>query len=183
MSGHRLHEVNCLLKSSAFLPFRHYHVRSMPLEGSPCRNLFWERLLPHFLPQVTALCGFLSSHKDWRSYQFRQGWVYLSVGRAQESVKCGNNLKSFPLRPWEIHAGRGAHVRCVWKWMDGCLPTLVVTSAISSGCTARVHSQAPLQSGWTIEHGWTIVPDLVSKASLSHCTSSSQIKRKTPSWR
>ena len=58
---------------------RPYHVRSMPLEGNPCRNLFWERLLSHFLPQVLALCGFLSNHNDWRRNQFKQSRLSLPV--------------------------------------------------------------------------------------------------------
>ena len=37
--------------------------------------------------------------------------------------------------------------------MHGRLPTLVVTSAISSGYTARGRSRALLQLGWTIERG------------------------------
>ena len=90
-----------------------------------------------------------------------QGWVYLCVGRAQERVKGGSNLKSVPHRPWEIHGGRGAHVLCVWEWMNGRLPTLVVTSAISSGYTARGHSRALPQLGcstlaWKIP--WTEEP-------------------------
>ena len=65
--------------------------------------------------------------------------------------------------------------------MNGHLPTLVVTSAISSGYTAKRRSQALPQLGWTIERGWKIVPDLVLKPSLTQCSSSSQIKWKTPS--
>ena len=65
--------------------------------------------------------------------------------------------------------------------MNGRLPTLVVTRAISSGYTAKGRSLALLQLGWTKERGWKIVPDLVFKPSLTQCSSSSQIKWKAPS--
>ena len=68
----------------------------MPLEGSPCRNLFWERLLPHFPPQVTALCGFLSSHKDCRRHQFRQSRLSLPVcGKGTGKCKMWKQFKKF----------------------------------------------------------------------------------------